>query len=176
LNACSGIDGPRLDKLEQRLKDEVLAEAHASDGRVHVLREELHPLVRCMCGHIFQLIYVRSQERCSGFSRGHTATGVIVSLSLLPSFRWTTFRSGCHDSAVVCRRKRARTSQRGSWRTTMSRCQVTMSCRRLASCTQACKRRATTCRMRALHPALTAAAPLVQPTFACCTWPCLAWR
>ena len=50
---CSGIDGARLEKLEQRLKAEVLAEARGNAGRVHVLREEMQTWVRFVAGAAF---------------------------------------------------------------------------------------------------------------------------
>jgi hypothetical protein len=42
----SGIDGKRLELLEDRLKAEVLTEARAHGGRVHVLNEEMDVQVR----------------------------------------------------------------------------------------------------------------------------------
>jgi Inositol hexakisphosphate len=41
----TGIDGTRLEALEARLKQEVLGEAAADGGRVHVLREEMRAQV-----------------------------------------------------------------------------------------------------------------------------------
>lgn len=43
----TGIDGPRLEALESKLKHDVIAEAHANGGAVQVLREEMQAQV---CG------------------------------------------------------------------------------------------------------------------------------
>jgi Inositol hexakisphosphate len=49
----SGIDGQRLEELEARLKGEVLGEAAAAGGRVHVLREEMKVQVRTLCSALY---------------------------------------------------------------------------------------------------------------------------